>query len=127
MTEVLAFLCFLQARLDRRLDSQKRAVEPGLSHPIEQLIVLGKVYAGFSDKGERTVMTLLPRSQIGEQLLNILFVSDEVVVNDKHCAPPPALAQRVQFQQHLLVAFGSRYSAVDLDDIAELAIERATA
>src|SRR2546422_6324784 len=49
----------------------------------------------------RSVMTLLPRSKIGEQLLDILLVADEVVVHDKNCAPPSAVAQSVQLQQHL--------------------------
>src|SRR6266478_5644470 len=96
VTQVLAFLCFSQALFDWSLYTQERTVEPGSSHPIEQLIVFREVDTGLGDEGERTAMTLLPRGKVRQQLLDVLFVADEVVVDDEDRPAPSGVAQRVQ-------------------------------
>src|SRR5437762_1115708 len=72
-------------------------------------------------------MTLLPRGKVRQQFLDVFLIADEVVVDDEDGPSPSSVAQRVQLYQHLLVALSSRHSSVDLDDVAELAIEGAAA
>src|SRR5882724_6184299 len=70
---------------------------------------------------------LLPFCDFQQHQTHIFLVTDEVVINDKDCAAPTKIAQRVKFSNHLLVALGARNSAVNLYDVAEFARERTTA
>jgi hypothetical protein len=67
---------------------------------------------------------LLPIRQFGKEPPDVLLVANEVVVHNENCSVPTQIAQRIQLSQHLLVAFGSRHAPVNLDDVAELAVER---
>ena len=53
------------------------------------------------------------------------LVADEVVVADEDLPPPPQVIEGFQLRQHLIGVFVTRLAAVKVDDVAELAIERA--
>jgi hypothetical protein len=52
-------------------------------------------------------------------------VTDEIVVHEVHVAPVPQPVECVEFPDDLLRSLLSRLPAIELDDVAELAIERA--
>src|SRR6266516_1715910 len=65
-------------------------------------------------------------SDLAQQLLRLLLVPDEVVVDD-HRGEEARLAYLVELGDHLRGLLGARHAAVDHDDVAELALERAAA
>ena len=60
-------------------------------------------------------------------MAHVLFVADEIVVNDKNRTAPAQSLERVEFGDHLLIALGARHAPVDFDDVAKLAREWAAA
>ena len=72
-------------------------------------------------------MALRPVGQDREQSLDVALVADEVVVHDEDHPAPADPQERVQLGQHLLIALRARDAAIDLDDVAELALEGAAA
>ena len=66
---------------------------------------------------------LLPLSQFRHQPANILFVADEIVIDDKDRAAPAQTPKRIKFGEYLLIALGSGDATVDFDDVAEFAVE----
>src|SRR5438876_2632659 len=69
-------------------------------------------------------MFVLPARQLRQQLPDVLFVADKIVIDDKNGPSPSQRLQRVKFGEHLLIALGSRHAPVNLDDVAKLARER---
>ena len=55
----------------------------------------------------------------------MLAIADEVVVDEVDMAAIAAVVERLQLGENLIVGLGARYAAVELDDVAELAGERA--
>src|SRR3974390_3929823 len=60
-----------------------------------------------------------------EDLLGLGLVADEIVVHEVHVASMPQSVEHVEFGDDLLRGLCSWISAVELDDVAELAVERA--
>src|SRR6185295_3881450 len=120
---VLTLLRFHQACLDRRLNTQEGAIESGLPHPLEQLRVFGEVDAGFGDKGKGTFVPFLPLGQVRQKFLYVLFVTDEIVVDNEDRSAPSSVTQCIELGEHLRIALGSRNSSVDFNDVTELTIE----
>src|SRR5262245_24158616 len=120
---VLPLLSLLEARLDRGLDAEKDAAEARAPHSVKQFIVLGEIHAGFGNKRERAPVTLRPLGQDREQPLDVALVADKVIVNDENRPAPADPKERVQLSQHLLIALRAGGAAIDLDDVAELALE----
>src|SRR6266403_3544871 len=124
---VLRLLSFLQAIFHRSLNAKKHPSEARLPHAFEQRFVVSQIYTGFSEEREGIVVPLLPIRQLRQQASNILFIADEVIVDDEHCAAPAEREQSIEFSQHLRVALGARDAAVDFNDVAKLAVEGTTA
>src|SRR4030081_3832123 len=72
-------------------------------------------------------MFLLPGSKFRQEFPYILFISDEIVIDNENGAAPAKSQQRVKLAQNLLIALGAGYAAVDFNDVANLAVERAAA
>src|SRR5215813_12287268 len=68
-------------------------------------------------------MTLRPVGQDREQPLDVALVADKVIVNDENQSAPSDPQERVQLGQHLLIALRAWDAAIDLDDVAELALK----
>ena len=66
----------------------------------------------------------MPARQLRQQLPDVLFVADEIVIDDKNGPSPTERLKRVKFGEHLLIALGSRHAPINLDDVAKLARER---
>src|SRR5262247_1909238 len=72
-------------------------------------------------------MTLRPVGQGREQSLDVALVADKVIVNDENSPAPADPQERVQLGHHLLIALRARDAAIDLYDVAELALKGAAA
>src|SRR5262245_18068222 len=68
-------------------------------------------------------MTLRPVGQDREQSLDVALVADKVIVNDENRPATADPQERVQFGQHLLIALRAWDEAIDLDDVAKLALK----
>src|SRR6516165_9253870 len=62
-----------------------------------------------------------------EDLLGLDLVADEIIVHEVHVASMPEAVEHVEFGDDLLRGLCPWFSAVELDDVAELAVERAAA
>src|SRR5690242_16056569 len=62
-----------------------------------------------------------------EDLLGLDLVADEIVVHEIYVASMSEAVEHVEFGDNLLRGLCPWFSAVELDDIAELAVERAAA
>src|SRR5262249_21133716 len=75
------------------------------------------------NKRERAPVTLRPFGQDREQPLDVALIADKVIVNDENRPAPADPKERVQLGQHLLIALRAGGAAIDLDDVAEFALE----
>src|SRR6516164_11191643 len=62
-----------------------------------------------------------------QDLLGLDLVADEIVVHEVHVAAMPEAVEHVEFGDDLLRGLCPWSSAVELDDVAELAVERTAA
>ena len=72
-------------------------------------------------------MRFEPLCEFGQECLDGLLVADEVVVHEVDVAAIAQAVELVEFREHLGVGLGARHAPVKLDDVAELARERAAA
>src|SRR5579875_4022766 len=72
-------------------------------------------------------MHLLPPLVCGQKLLERLLVADQVVVDEVDMTAEAQRVKALDLGEHLFGGFGTRFAAVELDDVAELAGERAAA
>src|SRR5512146_1336011 len=68
-----------------------------------------------------------PLDHLPEQLLGALAIPDEVIVNDEYHVAPALSPQGIQLAHDLRRILGARHSAVHHHDIAEFAVEGASA
>src|SRR5438045_4654566 len=64
---------------------------------------------------------------MGQELRQRLLVADKIVVDEVEMAAVTHLVERLELDEHLLDRLGPRHAPVELDDVAELAGERAAA
>ena len=121
------FLVFSRALGVGGLDAQEHGVEPGLDHGIHQLAHAGEIDARLRVQSERIPPGLLPLGDHRQQLHRLALVADEVVVDQEDRAPPPQPVQGVELLDDLVRRLGPGHLAVELDDVAELAVERTSA
>jgi hypothetical protein len=69
----------------------------------------------------------LPDRDSPRQLQGCRSVTDEIVVYDEYLVCPAQATQDFEFLDQLRGSLRSRLAAVDGDDVAELALERAAA
>src|SRR3974390_427791 len=62
-----------------------------------------------------------------EDPLGLDLVADEIVVHEVHMASMPEAVEQLEFGDDLLRGLCPWTSAIELDDVAELAVERAAA
>ena len=93
----------------------------------KQLRLVGEVDRGFGVEGERVMVLDLPLAKLAAQGKRLVHVADEVVIDDEDFVAPAELAQGVELGDDLRGRLGARLAAVDGDDVAELALERAAA
>src|SRR6516162_1181255 len=93
----------------------------------QQFQVIGQIDRSFGRKFEGKVLFVHPTLQIRQKFSESLFVANQIVVDKINMAAIAERVQGVEFGQNLLVGLGTRHSAVQLNDVAELTIERATA
>src|SRR5207302_8604776 len=115
-------------RLDRRsLDPEEDGGESRLHHRLDQRRKRRQVDTRLGVELEGTAVFALPARDLGQELGRLAPVADEVVVDDEDRSAPTELVERVELAQHLRRALHPRVAAVELDDVAELALEGAAA
>ena len=72
-------------------------------------------------------MPLLPGAHHREQARHLAAVADEVVVHEEERAARAARVEGVELRDHLVRGLHPRHASEQLDDVAELAAERAAA
>ena len=72
-------------------------------------------------------MHVSPDGEFLDELKRVLSIADEVVIHDEYFAAPAEFAQAVQLGDELSRRFGAQLAAIDRDDVAEVALERAAA
>src|SRR6516162_3158897 len=93
----------------------------------QQFRVISQIDRRFARKFEGKVLFVHPILQIRQKFFESLFVANQVVVYKINMAAIAERVQGVEFGQNLLIGLGARHSAVQLNDVAKLTIERATA
>ena len=111
----------------RALDADEDGEEVRILHRLQHLVVVGEIDRGFGRELERIVVLLQPRLEPRHQGAQVLAVADEIVVDEIDMAAIAAVVERLQLGEDLVVGLGARHAAVQLDDVAELAGERAAA
>src|SRR6516165_1513732 len=75
-----------------------------------------------------TIIALFnPILQHGQKSLDSFFVADQIVVDEIDVAAITKVVERIELREHLRMRLGSRRPAIQFDDVAELAGERAAA
>src|SRR5882672_1157716 len=120
---VLTLLRLYQTFHDWCFDADKNLPESGRLHLRQQLIVVSKVHARFRSKCEGILVARGPFGQLGHQQPDVFLVTNKIVVNDEDLTAPANAQQRVKFGENLLIALCAWNAAVNLYDVAELAIE----
>src|SRR4029077_4168641 len=120
---VLHLLRLFEAFFRRRFDAKKYAIEAGVFHHLQQLLVVGEINGGFGIKPERPAMPDIPFRQHRQKLLFLALISDEIIIHDENRAAPFARVKQFELGHHLRRRFCPRFAAIDLDNIAKLAIE----
>ncbi len=105
------------------LDAEEDGGEAGVLEELQESEVVGEIERGFGDKAEWVAAFPAPLGHCGEEFLGTLFIADEVVVDDEDGVAPAGLLELIEFGEHLGDGLGARLAAVDLDDVAELAVE----
>ena len=105
---------------------RKNGVETGLDHDVHQVFHPDEIHTRFGGQGKGMAAFLLPFGDHGQELRHLAFVTDEVVVNQKEGTAPSQFIQMVELRNHLFRAFRARHTTVQLRDVAELTVERAT-
>ena len=118
---------FLERLRRRRLDAEEHRGEPCADHGVDQLGLGGEVDARLRVELEGKPVLALPLVQMREHPGDRDAVADEVVVDEEEAAPVAGGAERVELLEHLRGRLRTWLAAEDLDDVAELALERAAA
>ena len=109
-----------------RFDAQEHRLEPRLGHHPHHLLIRGEIHGGLGGEAERIPPLDLPLLDGRQQQLGVALVADEVVVHQEDGATPAQVVERLQLSHQLLGCLGARLAPVQHDDVAELALERAT-
>src|SRR5215469_5097165 len=108
-------------------DADENGEEIRLAHECQQGIIIGNVDRGLGGELEGIAALLLPGDQVRQESLHRLLVADEVVVDKVEMPAISDTVERVELGEHLLHGLDPRHTAVELDNVAELAIERTPA
>ena len=114
---VLHLLRFLEALFRRRFDAEKDAIEGGILHHLQQLLVVGEIDGGFGIKSKRAAMPRIPLRQHRQKFLHFALISDEVIIHDENRAAPFARVKQFKLGYHLRRRFRPRLAAIDLDNV----------
>src|SRR6202047_2834931 len=111
----------------RALDADENREEVRVLHRLQQLVVIGDIDRGFGRELERIVALFQPGFEPRQQRAEVLLVADEIVVDEIDMPAITVIVERLQLGENLIVGLGARHATIQLDDIAELAGERAAA
>src|SRR4029077_21194358 len=109
----------------RALNADENPEEVRVLHCLQQLAVVRDVDRGFGRELEWIVALFLPGFEPRQQGAEVFLVADEIVVDEIDMPAITLIVQRLQFSENLIVGLGTRHATIKLDNVAELAGERA--
>ena len=121
---VLRLVDFDEALDVRRLDADVQPEEVCVGQGLQELVVLGHVEGDLGEEADRAAERPIQRDELLQQGLGVTGVADEVVVTQEDALRTPSL-QGVDLLEDLFDRLVPRLPAVDVDHVAELAVERA--
>src|SRR5262249_37700713 len=123
-TYVLSLLGLTQRVLVGAFDAYEYAVEIGFDHQPHKLIIVRKIERGLGHESQWIAFGLLPSDHVLENFLHLLLVTDQIVIDneDQRYLHAP---QSFKLGNDLLGRLNSWSAAIDHDDVAEFALERA--
>ena len=124
---VLNFPRCFQAALIRGFDAEEDAFKAGVVHHLHHFLVVGQIDRGLGGEAEGIAALFLPLANFGQQQFRVALVADEVVVDQEDRTAPTQVVEVLQLSNELIGGFGAGFAAVENDDVAELAVERAAA
>ena len=107
------------------LNAEEDRIKTALGHHLHQFLVRGQVHGGFRREAEGIAPLDLPLLQGRQQQFGVALVADEVVIHQEDRAPPAQVVEVLELGDQLLRRLGPGLAAVENDDVAELALERA--
>ena len=111
----------------RTFDADENGKEVGPLEHRQQIAIVGQIERSLGGEFERIIVLLHPFFEHRQERFDRLFVADEIIVDEIDVASITEPIERLKLGKHLVVRLGARRPAVKLDDVAELASERAAA
>src|SRR2546425_1456437 len=127
VARVLLLLGTDQELFIRRLDADEDVAKVHGFHHAKQLHIIREVDGRLGAEEKRKPALLAPRQELRQEPHHGLFVGDEVVIDEIHMTSVVQLIETFQFSKDLVRGFRAGLPAVELDDVTELAVERAAA
>src|SRR3989454_124996 len=127
VARVLLLLGTDQELFVRRLDADEDVAKIHGFHHAKQLRIIREVDGRLGAEEKREPALLAPGEELRQERHDSLFVGDEVVIDEIHVTSVAQRVETVQFAEDLLRGFRPGLPAVELDDVTELAVERAAA
>ena len=88
--QVLDFFGLAQRVFVCRFDADKDALEIGLDHQLDHLVVLGEIDRGLGGQVERITAPFLPGDNVAQDRFDRLLVADQIVIDDEGAGLPAA-------------------------------------
>ena len=109
------------------LDAEEDLLETGFDHQLQQLGIVGEVDRPIGEERHLCAGIPPPADYLTQQAFHLATVADEVVVDDERGSVPAHQPQGVELGDQLLRGFQPGHAAVQRDDVAKFAVERAAA
>ena len=119
LARVLKLLRFFETLFIRRFNPDEHPREVRFRKEREQLLVLREIQRCLGAELEVVIVLALINAQVTEQLLGDVFVTDEVVVDEKYVSRAES-AESIELASDLLARFRARLAPEHHDDVAEL-------
>src|SRR5207302_6428520 len=119
LARVLKLLRFFETLFIRRFNPDEHPREVRFRKEGEQLLVLREIQRCLGAELEVVIVLALINAQVTEQLLGDVFVTDEVVVDEKYVSRAES-AESIELASDLLARFRARLAPEHHDDVAEL-------
>jgi len=124
---ILIFAAFGEAVDIGSFDADEEHGEACADHHLGELGVVGEVDGDLCDKGDGST-GLLPLDESGHEVIfRGGFVADEVVIDEEDGSSPAGVMEGIEFGDDPGAGFDSRVAAEEGGDVAEFAVEGASA
>src|SRR5690242_4520226 len=113
--------------LVRTFNADENSEEVAAPEHFQQFLIVRQIERSLGRELEWIIVFLDPIFERGQESLDGFLIADQIVVDEIDMAAVAEPVKSFQLGEHLRMGFGSRRAAIELDDVAELAREWATA